>query len=537
VKHTQITFSGDVLKAALSPDGATIAYVVGSNVADRRLLIRDVTGGAAVEVLRGLTMSSVGWMQDGRWVVVASRVSELGGKGFQALVVSRFGGTPRRIAGISEARVTVSPDRNQVAGASASSSNVRLMALDGGSVGSVRLAGLTSVWALQWSRSGRRLAVAGPTPELTWAVWVMNADGADLHRIYSGGPGTSLAEASEIDWSPSDDVAYVQWQAGGVSEVWRISGISKDAPVARPLLTGLVPSTFLTISGDGDRLAQVRTITTANLWRMDLAGSGIAPTPITQTSGALLRPHVSPDGQVIATVRGNEIVKVPIGGSDAVPIVRGSNGSWSPDGRHFAFVADRGQGPRVFVGDADGQQATEIKDAIPGHEDVLWLPDGRLAWLAGDSQNYLKNYGILDLASGRREFLIRKPVGWTVKALFSPKGDRVALEWNRPPAQGLWVVSGSERKERLLAAGLWPAGWSSDANWIYAYRLGSREILRVNAETGKVEAVGRFPAGALAWYSCDLTPDRRAIVCSLEDKKSDVWIVDHFDPQAAPAKK
>jgi hypothetical protein len=131
--------------------------------------------------------------------------------------------------------------------------------------------------------------------------------------------------------------------------------------------------------------------------------------------------------------------------------------------------------------------------------------------------------------------LVRKPVGFTVEASFSPQRDRVALYWNREP-RGLWVVSGPERTERFLAAGLWPAGWSSDAQWIYAYRDGTREVLRVNADTGKTEVVGRFPAGTLGSSPCDLTPDQRAIVCSLEDSKSDVWIVDHFDPQAAAKK-
>jgi hypothetical protein len=59
----------------------------------------------------------------------------------------------------------------------------------------------------------------------------------------------------------------------------------------------------------------------------------------------------------------------------------------------------------------------------------------------------------------------------------------------------------------------------------------------VSPETGKAEVVGRFPVGTLSIWACDLTPDRRAIVCSLEDTMSDVWIVDHFDPQAAPTIK
>jgi Tol biopolymer transport system component len=536
VKHTQLTFRGDVFRVALSPDGATIAYSARSRGTDTGLVMRDVTGSAAVEVLLGLSLNTVAWMPDGKQVLVAGAGPDRWGKGFQVLLVSRFGGAPRRVAGFNVPVATVSPDGKQIAGALETSSGFDVMALDGGPVRSIKLPGLSAVFALRWSQSGKRIAIAGNTPEQTWGVWVVNPDGADLRRVHSGGPGTTIGTGS-IEWSPSDDAVYVQCRTGGgVSEVWRISGATGHAPVAKPVLTGLVPSTSLAISADGDRLAQVRTATTANLWRMDLTGAGSAPTQITETSGALLRPHVSPDGRTIAAARGSEILKVPIAGGEPVPIVPGSNGSWSPDGRQFAFVADRGQGPRVFVGDADGQQATEIRDAIPVNNDVLWLPDGRLAWQTKEPKGRFFNYAILDLASGQREFLIEKPVGYTLRAAFAPRGDGVALYWNRQPF-GLWVVSGPERKQRLLAAGLCPVGWSSDAPWIYAYRPGTQEVLRVNADTGKVEAVGRFPVGTLGFHACDLTPDRRAIVCSLADSKGDVWIVDHFDPQATPAKK
>jgi Tol biopolymer transport system component len=477
-------------------------------------------------------------MPDGRQILVRAQGSDPANNALQGLLVSRFGGAPRRAANPDLALPTVSPDGKQIAGAvGAGASRLRVTAIDGGLVRTVELPGVTSIYAVRWSPSGNQIAIAGRTPEATWAVWTIRPDGSDLRRIHSGNPGTTISSSTpSIEWSRSGDAVYVQWETGGGGEVWRIYGTTGDAPVAKPVLTGIVPSTSLAISADGDRLAQLRTFTTANLWRLDLTGSGSAPTPITQSSGALLRPHVSPDGRAVAAVRGGEVVKVPMEGGDPVPIVRGRNGSWSPDRRHFAFADDRGQGLRVFVGDADGQQSTEVKEAIPGNADVLWLSDGRLAWQTGDAQHYIQNYNILDLTSGQREFLIKKPVGYTIQAAFAPKGDSVALYWNRQPL-GLWVVWGAERKERFLAAGLYPAGWSLEGQWIYAYRLGTREIVRVNAGTGKVEPIGGFPVGALSYYSCDLTPDRRAIVCSLEDTKSDVWIVDHFDPQAALPKK
>ena len=47
----------------------------------------------------------------------------------------------------------------------------------------------------------------------------------------------------------------------------------------------------------------------------------------------------------------------------------------------------------------------------------------------------------------------------------------------------------------------------------------------------KIEPVRSFPRGQLFPESCNLTPDRQAIVCSLYESVADAWIVDHFDPE------
>jgi len=525
VRHTQVTFNGNVTGVALSPDGATIAYVVGPAEGDRRLMVRDVTGGQAVEAWRGGDFLTLAWMPDGREILLTSKGPATG---FVALLVSRFGGTPRRIGGLDDPYVAVSPDGSRFVGAWQDRPTFRMIALDGGTlgtVGRVALPGLRSVWGLRWSPNGKRVAAWGTAPDSTWSLWTVSTDGAGLRRIHSCRAGTGIGG---VCWAPPGDFLYVEQTNNGlVSEVLCVPDSAGGGSAARSILTGLAISSDLSLSADGDRLAQVRTTMTANLWRLDLTKPGAVPTPITQTSGALWRPHVSPDGLAIAAVRGLEVVKVPIEGGEGVPIVRGSNGSWSPDGRHFAFVADRGRGPRVYVGDADGQQATEVKDAIPGSDDVLWLPDGRLAWQTGDPQRWIQNYCLLDLATGRQEVVVRKPVGYTLRASFSPKGDSVALLWNRKP-YGLWLISGPERTERFLAADLRPDGWSADGRWIYAHGRKAREILRVNVDTGNVETVGRFPVGNIS--ACDVTPDHRSLICSLAESKSDVWIVDHFDP-------
>jgi dipeptidyl aminopeptidase/acylaminoacyl peptidase len=58
---------------------------------------------------------------------------------------------------------------------------------------------------------------------------------------------------------------------------------------------------------------------------------------------------------------------------------------WSPDGRRFAFVSDRGEKPQVYVMPADGGEAqaiTRLKQGVGGG--LAWSPDGRhIAFTAG----------------------------------------------------------------------------------------------------------------------------------------------------------
>jgi Tol biopolymer transport system component len=68
--HTQVTFSGDVLTASISPDGRSVAYAVEENDAVT-LLVQDISGGDAVNIWRGEHIEDVKWMPDNTRVLVS----------------------------------------------------------------------------------------------------------------------------------------------------------------------------------------------------------------------------------------------------------------------------------------------------------------------------------------------------------------------------------------------------------------------------------------------------------------------------------
>ena len=183
----------------------------------------------------------------------------------------------------------------------------------------------------------------------------------------------------------------------------------------------------------------------ANIWRLDLRGAAPVATSLTRGTSSWLFPRVSPDGQWIVATQGTEsdprIVKIPIGGGEPVQLAAGSAAVWSPDGQRLAFVTGGRAAQRVWISDADGLGPKEVKDAASGNFSVTWLSDGRLAWQTQDA----RNYRIRDLASGREELLVKNPeVGWVFEPHFSPRGDQVAVFWNR--------AEGTQTKTRTLAS-------------------------------------------------------------------------------------
>ena len=214
-------------------------------------------------------------------------------------------------------------------------------------------------------------------------------------------------------------------------------------------------------------------------------------------------------------------------------LAAGAAAVWSPDGKRLAFVTGPLTAQRVWVSDADGRAPQEVKGAETLSNLVTWIPDGRLAWQTPDA----RNYRIRDLASGQEELLVKNPeVGWIFEPTFSPRGDQVALYWNRRQGSkgmpGLWVLSWPSREERYLAPKLTPVGWSENGEWIYAWEESTSAIIRVSPRTARIEPIGKFPRGELFSGSCSLTPDRHAIVCAPVESVTDAWIIDDFDSES-----
>ncbi len=523
---TQATFAGDVSAAALSPDGRTVAYATGEE-GDVRLFVRDLTGGPSLEIWKGALAARLGWLPNGSQLIVASLADA---RSLPALwLVSRFGGTPRLVT-TPGAYFAFSPDGSQLAHTLPGVAGFSVRTLDG--TRTRRSAAGLPVLRVGMEPPANRIALLTIDDKDRYTVWSVTPEGNDVRRL------SDSAAISAMCSSPSADVLYVFRERQGGKQLVKVPLAGTPEPAGAVLTSGLQMVSFqdfpiCSISGDGQRLLYVRETGHANLWRLDLGGPKSTATALTRGTSNLGLPRVSPDGRwiVASETRGSSrrIVRLPLTGGEVAELTAGSGASYSPDGTRLAFV--RGA-QHVWVSDADGRAAQQVKDAQAGPNDyVTWFPDGRLAWQTSD----VRNYRIRDLASGQDELLVKNPeAGWLFEPTFSPQRDQVAVFWNRidEPQQrrGLWLLSWPSREERFIAPNLVPVEWTADSRWIYAFEPSMSTIVKVSPQTAKIEPVGSFPRGRLDPESCRLTPDRKAIVCSLYESVADAWIVDHFDP-------
>ena len=528
VKHTQISYTGEVHYAALSPDGQTVAYVTGEDDRDLRLLVRDIRGGESLELWHGSTVRDLEWLRDGSQLVVSGR--------FGTWLVPRLGGTVRQLDA-GGGYIGVSPDGTHLALARAGqSAGFSILSIHDGSGRTVPLAGFPIINGLEWNVPTNKIVIGTATPDGEWVVWSVSPNGQDLRRIHTEKGIVHSACSSSVD----DALYFFTGQ-----RLRRVSLTDVVPARPEPLLSGLpAPAPGIAaprpcnVTASGRQLLHMRPLSDVNLWRLDLGTGDPRATPLTRGTASYTNPIISPDGQwtVFSNELSAEITKMALAGGKPIPLFKNAEFPvLSRDGERLAFVSSRSGVPRVWVSKSDGRDAVEVTDsAVSAVYFLTWLPDGRVAWQTPD----YRNYQIRDLSNGRDEYLMAGPsLGAVFNPRFSPAGDRFVVYWQRPDQRGLWMFAWPGRDAKLLAPGrLVPDGWSPDGEWIYAHEIGSTSIVRISTRSGDVRSVGSFPTGSLGMEACNVSPSGQAIVCGVLEMKSDAWLIENFDPNVSAAR-
>jgi hypothetical protein len=93
---------------------------------------------------------------------------------------------------------------------------------------------------------------------------------------------------------------------------------------------------------------------------------------------------------------------------------------------------------------------------------------------------------------------------------------------------GLWLISLVDNSAGTLHAGhYFPVGWSPDAKLVYASPEIGNTIVSIPAAGGDLQTVATLPGEI---WDAVVTPDGKKIVSNVGEYKSDVWLVENFDP-------
>ena len=204
-----------------------------------------------------------------------------------------------------------------------------------------------------WSPDGAQLAFeAGKMDETssTWAIYLMRADGTDVHRVFECPGRSESGTCIDLAWSPDGARLVVGYDGAlwvtdlGSGETRAIAGCPTcPDPNGAPLSP--------TWSPDGTRIAYQRE------QRPEASTAGLA---VANADGSRVEVLVDP--------KGNEA------GVDA-PI-------WSPDGETILYATTRwssGEHEGVWTADAESGERTELLDvgAKAGVGSASYTPDGR----------------------------------------------------------------------------------------------------------------------------------------------------------------
>ena len=199
-------------------------------------------------------------------------------------------------------------------------------------------------WLPAWSRDGSRLAVAiFPSGKGDRAIWVMNEDGSDAHRI------GSADNVSVPSWSPDGSTIAYSATNEGRTEIHLV------AP-----------------DGTGDRVIHQENA---------------------EGTYAIFSAKFSPDGREILFDRGTEsgfdIFVMDVDGTDVRRLTNTGTDydpHWSPDGSQIAFTREDGARSNIYVMNADGTNVRQLTDDGDGVTNLYpeWAPDGTaIAYVGG----------------------------------------------------------------------------------------------------------------------------------------------------------
>ncbi|MGH9417572.1 MAG: protein kinase domain-containing protein, partial [Terriglobales bacterium] len=409
LQFRQLTFSGHVIDAVLSPDGKFLAHVDASPQGSSLHLL-SIASGSDVEIMPPAPgcCQSPSFSPDGGQVYFLDNL--------QLKAVPVLGGAVRTIAAPACSGAGFSPDGSEIAyiTSQAPASSVVIAHADGSQPHTLNTAPtgagyMSQCWissfnqpshAPAWSPDGNWIAVAlGPVSGDSH-VALVDAHNGKMHTL---GPGIDQFSAADLSWLPGQRGLVFTAQTSSTQ-----------------------PSQAYEMSYPGGRLLQLTN---------DLQGYAAVSLA---ASGVIAMIHAAPQASLWVQARpGGAFQQLPGGGADQ----EGNQGgvTWTPQGGLVAFRT-LGAQSQLWAENADGSNAHVLSAALPDQPyDLNVAPNGQMIFGSGGDSNTI--WRINAGGSGLMQ-LITAPAGAQATGPALALGGRevLYLQIGADGSQTFWMV-------------------------------------------------------------------------------------------------
>ncbi|HYW30866.1 MAG TPA: hypothetical protein VE869_05110, partial [Gemmatimonas sp.] len=520
-----VTFSGDVVDFALTPDAQRLALgrlsCSDAGRCESLVEVRDVRGGIALPLARFRATYDMRWSRDGRFVDVAAIDSA--GR-FGTFRVSSLGGPVTYLGSFFNGEPVGSTDSLLVGAYSPRS--VRLGVLLPGESALRDTMSFPDLRAWALSPDARRLLLVEtdrehPLLRLVDRQW-RTLDTLSAPSYYSHPRWSSSGDA--LFWIANDQEGLFV-QRMNVDLAAGTFGGDPTQVVARFDMPQSFAGRRLDVADDGS-IAYITGLTPRVLQLMARPRAGVVPSVVKriETQVGRMRAFIAPDGATVAFSR-----LVPNGPSTADQLVHLDLASgverevsprfeqqfvdavWTPDGRALIYaVYEESVGTRLTRWDRASAQRREV-GTYPGRPlGLIWaLPDESLLTVGADYTSIER----LAAGTGERVRRYELPSTQTVNVLApAPDGTRAAtMGWSTTGDSlvigQLDLGSGKWREfKRMFGEGTGTMRWLTDGGveFTLTSTVSTTELYRLDPRTGTVTRLGELPVPFAAYnFSAD----------------------------------